>query len=618
MNLKSFARFAAPVAVLATVVASAMPAHAAGTPSNRGLGTNLDGFVYWSPQLPTIDQFKKAGGWFTQCSYPQDAGCKDFTNGASGWDTLEQSKMDVDANGWPNSLPNANDTNVKYRKVSALMFQGNGRIQAAGKYIVLYEGSGTIEYSMAGTKVAAESAPGRDVVSVTNNTDSGLLVSITKTDPANHLRNVRILPPGGVCSLDKNQFALTAADCSGKGLGDLIPFEKLTGAVWHPSFLAELRGFRTLRFMDWGQTNTNDLVAWVDRPKFNDAFWSGPYGTPVKAMVSLANEVGADPWINIPTHANDEYVSRMGRLIKSMIAPKLNVYIEYSNEPWNYGFAAASYMADKAAATWPDQIAKGVSKFTLQPSWYGMRSVQLCKLVKAEFGAEASRVKCVVNGQAASTWNGQQIMDCPYAANQVGGACYKSLDALAIAPYFGYYVGSKANRPTVQTWYTDADGGLSKVFQELLAEDDKGNKVTPPLYGKGDKESNINGAVAQSKGWMLANAKEAGARGLPLLAYEGGQHLVMYPGDTDQKWLDLLIAANRDPRMKTAYARTLADWVASGGQTYEVFQNVGRPTKYGAWGLKETQNQNVNAAYKWQAVLPYRDTTPCWWANCTR
>jgi hypothetical protein len=299
-----------------------------------------------------------------------------------------------------------------------------------------------------------------------------------------------------------------------------------------------------------------------------------------------------------------------------MLAPKLNLIVEYSNEPWNYAFPASNWMKEQAIAKWPDQIAKGVSPYTLQSSWYGLRAAQLCKIVKAEFGADASRVKCVMGGFAQNAWTSAQEMDCPYGKAENGGqACYTNFDALAIAPYFGAYIGNMDYRSFVKTWYTDADGGLSKLFQELTGQDANGNKVTPPLYGK-VKESYVDGAVAQAKTWMQSNKNEAASRGLPLLSYEGGQHLIMGNGDNDQQWLNLITAANRDPRMGVAYMQHLTDWQAVGGQQYTLFNHLGQPSKYGAWGLKETQNDTSGP--KWQAILPYRDTKQCWWANCSR
>lgn len=606
----------AAAAALAVCATLSTPAHAVnGPPSNRGAGVNVNSFDYWSPDVPMINQLKRAGGWFTTCSYPKDPGCKDFTNGAGSWDTLEESKLDLDGDGYPNRLPDPNDNTVKYRSVAALMFQEDSRVHYAGKYVVLYEGNGTINYDLAGTKVAAESAPGRDVVMVTNTDTAGLRLTIAATDPANHIRNIRVLPPGGVCSGNTAQFALTDADCSSKGLGALVPFEKLGGRLFHPAYTADLKGFRTLRFLDWNRANQSPLANWADRPRLGDAIWTGPGGVPVNAMVMLANEVGADPWINLPTYASDDYARRFAQQLKGVLAPKLNLIVEYSNEPWNFGFAQAGWMRDQAAKLWPDQIAKGVSPYDLQPSWYGMRSAQLCKIIKTEFGADASRVKCVFNGQASNAWYGQQSMDCPYAQAIIGQACYKVMDGLAIAPYFAGYIGGQDARKYVATWYSDADGGLGKLFQEILGEDANGNKVTPPLYGK-VSGSYVNGAVAQVKTWMTANKANTDARGLPLMSYEGGQHLVMYPGDNDQSWLNLITAANRDPRMAKAYTRTLQDWQSTGSQVYTLYNHVYHPGKWGAWGLKETQFDNSNV--KWQAVLPYRDNVTCWWAGCQR
>lgn len=613
--MKSQLSFRPALLAAAAIVLSTSLAHAAGTPSNHAIGVNLNGFDYYSPDFPTIDQFKRAGGWYAQCDSGK-GNCSGFSAGASGWDTLEESKLKLDENGWPTSLPAANDTSVKYRYVSALLFQDDGRVHPAGKYVVVYAGKGSVTYGLAGTKDAAASKPNRDVVDVRNSDSSGLLISIKETDPNDHVRDIRVYPPGGVCSGDKSVYGASDADCTAKGLGTMIAFENLQGRTWHPNFVNDLKGFRTLRFLDWNRTNSSTLENWEDRPRWASAMWTGPAGVPVNALVSLANEVGADPWINLPTHATDDYAMRFARQLKGILASGLNMTLEYGNEPWNGGFPFFEYLRNKAGAQWPDQVKKGVSTFELAYSWYGMRSAQLCEIVKKEFGADANRVKCVLNGQASNSWVSQQQLNCKYASVEMGGkTCAEKIDALAVAPYFGEYIGDMSVRSTVKTWYTQPDGGVSKVFEEILAQDATGKKVTPPLYGK-TKESFADGALARAKSWMQSNKNEAAAHNLPLMGYEGGQHLVMAPGDTDQKWLDLMTAANRDARMGTAYTRTLNDWQAVGGQAYALFNHVYRPSKYGVWGLKESQPEVAN--YKWQAVLPYRDSKQCWWANCTR
>ena len=103
----------------------------------------------------------------------------------------------------------------------------------------------------------------------------------------------------------------------------------------------------------------------------------------------------------LPARPNLDHLRRQA---KTLLAPRLNLIVEYSNEPWNYGFSQAHWMREQARLAWPDQIAKGKSDYELQPSWYAMRSAQMCQIIKKEFGADASRVKCMFNGQASNSW----------------------------------------------------------------------------------------------------------------------------------------------------------------------------------------------------------------------
>ena len=69
-------------------------------------------------------------------------------------------------------------------------------------------------------------------------------------------------------------------------------------------------------------------------------------------------------------------------------------------------------------------------------------------------------MRCIANTQAANTAVTSAVLACTYAVADLGKPCGNLIDVVAIAPYFGYYIGSTAYRPTVQTWYADADGGL--------------------------------------------------------------------------------------------------------------------------------------------------------------
>ena len=42
-----------------------------------------------------------------------------------------------------------------------------------------------------------------------------------------------------------------------------------------------------------------------------------------------------DLWINIPGHADDDYIVNLAKLLKATVDPSLFIYYEYANEVWN-------------------------------------------------------------------------------------------------------------------------------------------------------------------------------------------------------------------------------------------------------------------------------------------
>ena len=578
--------------------------------SRSSLGINLGSLDYYSPTLPTIDLMKKASAWVTQCNpYAPGNTCKNFTGKAGSFDTLEESSIDLDADGWPRSLPLANDATTKFRAVSTTVLSGGW--QQAGQYVVRYDGVGTLSYSGVGVKNVAKSTAGRDVLDVINTNGSGLLLAITATTPGNYVRNVRVYPPGGACASDLTTYAASAAACTG-ATGAYVAFENFpAGSIWHPALLSELKGFRTARFMDWQKTNASQVRDWSQRTVGTARSWNTPAGVPIEQVVSLANTANVDPWVNVPTYATDDYVTQFAQVLHQKLASNLSVNVEYSNEPWNYAFPATHWMYDQAQAAWPAEVAAKTNPYTLQANWYANRLVHVCQIIKSQFGVDKGRVRCIANTQAASVGSATSVMDCTVAAKTLGQPCAKSIDVLAIAPYFGGYIGAAKLRPTVSTWYTQTDGGVSSMFNEIMGSEAP-TAVVAPLAAGGSAVP--GGSLALIHSWMTANKAVADKYGVPLWAYEGGQGLTPPGGDTDASLVSLFTLANRDPRMGLAYAKMMADWQASGGQTFVLYNDVSSISKYGMWGLKESQFDTTSA--KWTAVQKLRDTVSCWWSGC--
>lgn len=138
------------------------------------------------------------------------------------------------------------------------------------------------------------------------------------------------------------------------------------GAVFNPDWTARIGQFSALRFMDWMETNNSTLTNWADRPLPGDATWSG--GVPIEVMVDLANTLETDIWVNVPHLADDDFVRRFAELVKERLDPALKVYVEFSNEVWNWQFEQARWADVQARARW-DQQDKWMQ-------YYGMRAVK--------------------------------------------------------------------------------------------------------------------------------------------------------------------------------------------------------------------------------------------------
>lgn len=64
--------------------------------------------------------------------------------------------------------------------------------------------------------------------------------------------------------------------------------------------------------------------------------WSST-GASWESAIDIANTTHTDMWINIPVMATDDYVKSLAALIKSQLNPNLRVYVEWSDEIWNWG-----------------------------------------------------------------------------------------------------------------------------------------------------------------------------------------------------------------------------------------------------------------------------------------
>lgn len=511
-----------------------------------GLGTNLTSISDWSTQLPFIDGFKSARRWMTKCSDGES--CSDQ------WDTGEFDKLDLDPQGWVKSLPAPADP-PEYSQVGTLLFREISRYPG-GQYVVLYDGEGTINYKFDAQKDSAASRPGRDLINVTPSTQ-GILLIISATDPnknGNYIRNIRVVPI---------EYEQTYAE-----------------EIFNPLFLERIQKFGSLRFMDWMGTNHSKQSTWENRPKVEDATYAEK-GVPVEIMVALANRLRAHPWFNMPHMATDDYMTRFAQLVQEKLDPKLKVYVEFSNEAWNWSFEQAQYALKQGKARW------GEDKGDAFMQWYGMRTAQMSDIWKGVFGDQRDRVVSTISTQTG--WKGLETsaLDCPLWVAEGNQPCYQhQIDTYTVTGYFSGSLGDDRFRNTVESWLNDADGGVGRALKQLaeggLLEGDDSVAGTVGLF-------DYHKQVAQQKGLQLA-------------VYEGGQSLA---SPNSEKLTELFIKLNRRPEMYDFYKQVLENWKAAGGTLFMNFADIGTPSKWGSWGVLEHVDQESSPRY--DALIDFID-----------
>jgi len=333
---------------------------------------------------------------------------------------------------------------------------------------------------------------------------------------------------------------------------------------FNPTFLDKMSKYSVIRFMDWQRTNNSSQQNWSNRPKPTDRTQASGKGASVEVMVQLCNTLGADAWFCMPHKATDDYIQQFATLVKNSLNPGLKIYIEHSNETWNNGFEQAGYCQQQG-------LAAGLSgePYLAQVRWHSKRSVEIFEIWKNVFGAQAdARLVRVLAGQHDNPWVSRQIMDYNNA--------YLKADALAVAPYFGSNLG----------WPSVAGQTAAMSVEQILAAAQQ-NIVSRRAY--------TNEAFADTH-----------SRGLELIAYEGGQHLVgVGEASNNQTLTNKFIEANRHPLMKNLYLEDLYGWVQAGGGMFVAYSSAGRYGQWGSWGVMEKQDQPRIDAPKYDALLTF-------------
>lgn len=481
---------------------------------------------------------------------------------------LTKGNVEYDGNGWPRLISDGGQAGTRF--VSKLPA---GTIPS-GPYTVLYDGEGKLEYGNDAT--LREHGAGRDVIILDPGKDNELNATlfIKATNPSNHLRNIRILPPGGVCSNNPFQRVANPGQCP----GNFLSFEQHSSKIiFNPDYLTFMRDYRVIRFMNMSGITRNPVYAWEDRASIDQQSWGGAEGirgAPMEVMVELANRLHADPWFSMPHAASNDFIRRFAEYVQVHLDPSLKVYVEYSNEVWNGVFTQHAYAKQQG-------VQMGLDPDPNQAAYkfYSKRSVDVFGIWEQVFQGN-KRVVRVMSGLVGSTAMTKTILS-------YNGA-YRFTDAYAVAPYV----------------YGDA-----AALRQARSVSDIFRVMTDPKYA----HSLPNEIKSIGK-----QAELTKSFGVDLVAYEGGQHLVdMTTKSDNQHPNNLFYEANRHPQMALIYQQLLTGWKQAGGKLFVHFSSPRIYRKYGSFGTKEYITQPDAQAPKHRAMLAFTRSNQCWWNGCS-
>lgn len=248
--------------------------------------------------------------------------------------------------------------------------------------------------------------------------------------------------------------------------------------TWYRPMKALHERFAWIRTMDFTATNGQNVVRWSDRTlparwsqqnPVEGSWWQGR-GAAWEYAVHLANEAHKDLWICVPLLADDAYVKNLALLLRygsdgvnpysgpeakpvwAPLDPQLNLYVEYSNEVWNFGFPQWLQLLEQTKA----EVARGHSNLnydgaTFDGEWntrhWARRIVEVSQIFRKVFGDDAmmTRIRPLFETQAAwadnyfykglmfiDAWygngDGQQHVETPHPVNYfiwgAGGSTY--------------------------------------------------------------------------------------------------------------------------------------------------------------------------------------------------
>ncbi|MFN0202934.1 MAG: PKD domain-containing protein, partial [Bacteroidia bacterium] len=474
------------------------------------IGVNLSGVEDWAFERPFRNLFLHTRNEFLT-----------FHDNCNCWSNGAENQIVLDSAAYPLQIPQvttaSNATHVRF-----VLSSNGGNLRQGQTYVLLYDGIGTL--NMGGDMVQISNANNRIefTAGATN-----IWLDMTSSQLGNHIRNIRLLRLA-------DEFATD-----------------LESQPFYATFLEKIAPFHSLRFMDWAHTNNSPHITWTDRRQTYDRCYTGIEGVPYERIIQLANIAQKDVWICVPHQADDNYIIQMATLFRDNLAANRTIYLEYSNEVWNWMFDQAHYNE----ATRPSNLNYGEA--------ISEKAKHTFQLWHSVFGTQKDRVKRVLGLQATNNWLNEYIL------SQIP---QDEWDYASPTFYFGPNHGGGTPALNGSSTATDILQNATNFYRSVayLFHQDYRNTQ---LFGK------------------------------KIINYEGGQHFTDF---TQPPYLQAMYDAQIHPQMYDLYDEVLDSVRIWGSEMGMAFTLAGaRESIYGSWGHLEHIDQDtmMQPAPKYQALL---------------
>ncbi|MFO8006366.1 MAG: PA14 domain-containing protein, partial [Candidatus Brocadiia bacterium] len=478
-------------------------------------------------------------------------------DGAGGWTDLTSS--DVDADGWLkcdgrfvyDGRPVAEwagsiDDPEVYRKDLSGVYKGSFKGQAVLSHI---EGPFTISNQVydSGTNTTTF-----DLTVDPPGAHHGLIVmSLTDTqrtssDPlGSGFTDFRLIRPG--YAWDTTQvFTDEVINCYNTASFAAIRYLHVNGNVeWDANGPL---------FQHWSNRKLSTDASMDDIPPLNKKDrWCYEY------YIDICNQTQKDLWLCVPIAADDDYLDQLAQLVYDNLDPGLNVYLENSNEVWNYGFS--QYAWNKAMAE--EEVNAGTADYDYDGStdaevWHYRR--------------HANRTMDIVN--AFANVFGQSEVN-----NRLRGVLsWWAIHLDWLETYMLPYIQDNYGPPSDYFYGI----GLATYMGGAAAGGDSGTENYTVDQILDDMHQTATNSISTRQDWINAAANW----GLPggALAYETGTDT----GGGSTTNIANRIGAVRSSRMYDELTYNYEDcWLALGGGLTCDLSLAGLYNRYGCWGLTD-------------------------------